>query len=191
MQDLIRAQIQSSIKTKQKVAESLVPQIEKAAHLMILALKKNQKILFFGNGGSASDAQHMAAEFVGRFLRERRALPSIALTTDTSILTAVSNDYGFNQVFSRQIEALGQKGDVAVGISTSGDSENVLRAIKTAKEKGLGTIGLSGQTGGKMKDQTDIFLAIPSTETSRIQEAHILIGHILCDLVDRSFSGKP
>ncbi len=161
-----------------------VPLIEKAVGVVHQALKNGHKILFFGNGGSASDSQHLAAEFVGRYEKERRALPAIALTTDTSILTAVGNDYGYDRVFERQIEALGSRGDVAFGISTSGNSKNVLLGIKKAKEKGLYTIGLSGRDGGELKSLADLSFVVPSQKTARIQEAHIMIGHIICERVD-------
>ncbi len=161
-----------------------VPLIEKAVGVVHQALKNGYKILFFGNGGSASDSQHLAAEFVGRYEKERRALPAIALTTDTSILTAIGNDYGYDRVFERQIEALGSKGDVAFGISTSGNSKNVLLGIKKAKEKGLYTIGLSGRDGGELKSLVDLSFVVPSQKTARVQEAHIMIGHIICERVD-------
>jgi D-sedoheptulose 7-phosphate isomerase len=188
---LIRTQIASSIRTKERVLESLTPQIERAARIFIGALRKGNKLLFFGNGGSASDAQHLAAEFVGRYERERRALPAMAFTTDASILTAVSNDYAFETVFARQVEALGRRGDVAVAISTSGRSPNVLRAVERARKLGLRTIGLTGKDGGPLKGRVDVAIVVPSDMTSRIQEAHIMIGHILCDLVDRNLPPRP
>ena len=184
--DIIQQHIENSIRTKEMTAKTLLSEIEQAAQWIIDALKNGNKILFFGNGGSASDAQHMAAEFVGRYEKDRRALPAIALTTDTSILTSISNDYSFNTVFSRQIEALGKKGDVAVGISTSGASNNVNIAIDRAKTLGLKTIALTGKNGGSLKQKADLVLLVPSDVTSRIQEVHIMIGHIICDLVDRS-----
>ena len=140
---------------------------------------------FIGNGGSAADAQHIAAEFVGRFGPDRTALPAISLSTDTSILTALSNDYGYAQVFARQLAALGQAGDSAIGISTSGNSPSVLVALEMAKSKGLFTIGFTGETGGKMGDCTEVLFRVPSRSTSRIQETHNLLGHILCELIDR------
>jgi D-sedoheptulose 7-phosphate isomerase len=146
------------------------------------------KVLFFGNGGSAADAQHLAAEFVGRFVRERAGLPAIALTTDSSILTAVGNDYGFEQVFARQIHALGRPGDVAVAISTSGNSANVLEGVKEARKRKLKTIGLTGKDGCALAQQSDVAITIPSTSTARIQECHIAIGHLFCELVDADFS---
>jgi D-sedoheptulose 7-phosphate isomerase len=142
-------------------------------------------MLFFGNGGSAADAQHLAAEMVGRFGPERAALPAISLSTDTSILTAVGNDYGYDNVFARQIEALGQSGDTAIGISTSGNSPSVLLALDVARTRGLFTVGFTGETGGKMMDRAEVLFRVPSRQTPRIQETHILLGHIICELVDR------
>ena len=176
--------IQDNIGVKQALIEGHVAVIEKAVHMVVHCLKGGHKLLFFGNGGSASDSQHLAAEFVGRYEKERRALASIALTTDTSILTAVGNDYSFDRIFERQIEALGNKGDVAIGISTSGNSMNVLLALSKAKERGLSTIGFTGRDGGKIKSAVDIAIVIPSYKTSRIQESHIMIGHIICERVD-------
>ena len=142
------------------------------------------KVLFCGNGGSAADSQHLAAEFVGRFQKERKGLPAIALTVDTSILTSVANDYGYEAVFARQVQALGERGDVLVGISTSGNSKNVLLAIEEAKAKGITCIGMTAEGGGKMAEICDICLAVPVRVTARAQEMHILMGHILCELVD-------
>lgn len=184
MQDRIRKDIESSIETKKKLLETHVALIEKAAQAVADCVKKGNKLLFFGNGGSASDSQHLAAEFVGRYEKERRALPAIALTTDTSILTAVGNDYGFERVFARQVEAHGKKGDIAFAISTSGNSPNVLAAAEKARQMGLVVIGLTGRDGGKLKTASDIAIVVPSEKTSRIQECHILIGHILCERVD-------
>jgi len=184
MIDKIEKDIQESIRTKESLLKTHVPLIEKATKTIYGALKNGHKVLFFGNGGSASDSQHLAAEFVGRYEKERRGVPAIALTTDASILTAVGNDYGFDHIFERQIEALGQKGDVAFGISTSGNSENVLLGIQKAKSKGLFTIGLSGRDGGKLHGLVDLSLVVPSQKTARIQESHIMIGHIICERVD-------
>lgn len=164
------------------------PEIEQLARLCRTAIHEGGKILFMGNGGSAADAQHLAAEFVGRFEKERRGLPAIALTTDTSLLTAVGNDYGFDMIFSRQIEALARPGDVVVGISTSGNSPNVVKALAIAKEMGAVTVGLTGAKGGKMDGLCDLCIKVPSEKTARIQEAHILIGHIVCALVDEGFN---
>ena len=180
----IAKHIKESIVVKQQILDEMLPLIEKAASVTAECLKQGHKLLFFGNGGSASDSQHLAAEFVGRYEKERRALPAIALTTDTSILTALGNDYGYERVFERQVEALGQKGDVLFAISTSGNSKNVLRGVHKAKEKGLYTIGLTGGSGGELKNLADLAIVIPSKKTSRIQESHIMIGHILCECVD-------
>ncbi|MFN3820774.1 MAG: D-sedoheptulose 7-phosphate isomerase [bacterium] len=156
------------------------------AHQLTEALQKGGKILLCGNGGSAADAQHVAGELVGRFARERRALPAIALTTDTSILTALGNDYGFERVFARQVEALSHPGDILVGISTSGKSPNVLEALKIAKEKGLKTIGFTGGNGGLMVDLCDLCFIAPAHRTPRIQEIHIAAWHLICDLVEKA-----
>ncbi len=164
--------------------ENLIDGIYEAAQICADALKNGKKVLLCGNGGSAADSQHIAAEFVGRFQIERKAMPAIALTTDTSILSAIANDYGFENVFSRQVEALGVSGDVLIGISTSGNSENVLRAITVAKDMGLKTISLTGKDGGKIALTTDVSLNIADNVTARVQEAHILIGHIICELTD-------
>ncbi len=190
MKDRIVKDIRDSIAAKEAVIQSLVPQIEAAAQALVACVKAGKKVLFFGNGGSASDSQHMAAEFVGRYEKERRALPAIALTTDTSILTAVGNDYGFDRVFERQISALGQKGDVVVAISTSGNSKNVILGIQKAKEMGLYTIGMTGRGGGAMPALVDLSLIVPSQKTSRVQECHIMIGHILCERVDEALSAS-
>ncbi len=154
------------------------------SRVMASSIERGGKILICGNGGSAADAQHMAAEFVGRFKRERHPLPAIALTTDTSILTAVANDYSFMEVFSRQVKALGNQGDVLVGFSTSGKSKNVLDALKVAREKKLLTVGITGKKGGDMIDMCDYVLCVPSDSTPLIQEVHITIAHLLCELVD-------
>lgn len=158
--------------------------ILKLAQIWRDALKNGNKILFCGNGGSAADCQHLAAELVGRFVKERKGLPGIALTTDTSILTAVGNDYGYERIFTRQVEALGCPGDVLVGISTSGNSSNVLLAVEQAAKQGLTTVGFSGGSGGKLAEAVDVCLTIDSPVTARVQEAHILVGHILCQLCD-------
>jgi len=189
MKDVITAHLEHNIETKRKIIAEILPQIEAAGDMMIGALKDQKKIVLFGNGGSASDAQHIAAELVGRFEKDRPGLAAIALTTDTSILTAVANDYSFASVFERQIQALGQKGDVAIGISTSGNSENVNRAIQKAKSQGLKTIGFTGRGGGKLAGLADIAIVIPSDQTSCVQESHIAIAHALCRLVDKALFG--
>lgn len=184
MKDKIERMVRESVKTKEDLLKTQVSNIEKAAWIMINCLQAGGKILVFGNGGSASDSQHMAAELVGRFKKERRALAAIALTTNTSILTAIGNDYGYEAVFARQVEALGRKGDVAVGISTSGNSPNVLRALQQAKRMGLETVGITGGDGGKLRGSSDTLIAAGSKDTPRIQEAHILILHALCELIE-------
>jgi len=167
-----------------KVARECGPAIVEAASLIAACLQAGGKILFCGNGGSAADSQHLAAEFVGRFIKDRIALPAIALTADTSILTAVGNDYGFEHVFSRQIQALGRPGDVAVGISTSGQSPNILAAMREARRRGLKTIGLAGKDGGVLANCVDVSIVVTSTNTARIQECHITIGHLICELAE-------
>ena len=167
--------------------KGLVEEIEVAGELIVSTLKASNKILLFGNGGSAGDAQHIAAELTGRYKTERRGLPAIALTTDTSALTAIGNDYGYDRIFDRQVEAIGSDGDLLIGISTSGNSRNVLRALAYGKDNGMNTIGMSGKGGGDMRPLCDINLIIPADDTARIQEMHILIGHILCGIIDNAF----
>lgn len=165
----------------------LIPDIEKAGALFKEALASGHKILFCGNGGSAADSQHLAAEIVGRFQKERPSLPALALTVDTSVLTAVANDYGYDTVFSRQVEGLGNAGDVLVGISTSGNSKNVIAAIETARKKQMSVIGFTGSGGGKMADLCDVCLAVPSKVTARTQEMHIMMGHIICEIAEETY----
>ncbi len=190
MQEMIKAELKESIETKNQVLKTLVPQIEKAARMMIDALKAGNKILFFGNGGSAADSQHLAAELIGRYRKDRKSLPAISLTTDTSILTAVSNDYGFETVFARQVEGLARSGDIAFGISTSGNSRNVIEGLEKAKELGCKTIGLLGCDGGRIAEVTDVSIIVPCRTTPRIQESHITIGHILCQLIENEIFGN-
>ncbi|OGC36791.1 phosphoheptose isomerase [candidate division WOR-1 bacterium RIFOXYB2_FULL_48_7] len=185
MQEKIKAEIKESLEAKNLVLKQLVPQIEQAAKMMIAALKNGNKILFLGNGGSAADSQHLAAELVGRFRQERRALSAIALTTDTSILTAIGNDYSFDQIFARQIEGLANSGDVVVGLSTSGNSKNVIIALEKARELGCKSIGLLACDGGRIAGLVDLALTIPCKNTPRAQESHIMIGHILCSMVEQ------
>jgi D-sedoheptulose 7-phosphate isomerase len=185
---MMRDQLDESAALKTKVKESCMDDMVKAATALIEALKKGNKLLIFGNGGSAADAQHIACEFVSKFRLERKGLPAISLTTNTSILSAISNDYEYARVFERQIEALGRKGDVVIGISTSGKSPNVLAALKLARKMGMVTIGMEGEKG-RMKDVVDIDICVPSSDTPRIQEAHITIGHILCDVVEKELFG--
>jgi D-sedoheptulose 7-phosphate isomerase len=168
-----------------KVARECGPAIVEAASLVAGCLQAGGKILFCGNGGSAADSQHLAAEFVGHFILERKALPAVALTTDSSILTAVGNDYGFEQVFSRQIQALGRPGDVAIGISTSGQSPNVLAAMREARQQGLKTIGFAGKDGGALAKCVDVPIVVNSANTARVQECHITIGHLICELAEK------
>ncbi len=170
-----------------KVITSLVPQIEEGCKLITETIFSGAKVLLAGNGGSAADAQHIAAELVGRFVKQRKALPAIALTVDTSALTAISNDYGYEMVFQRQIEAFARPSDLFIAISTSGNSPNILRALEAAKEMGCKTLGLSGRDGGLMNDLCDLNIVIPENNTARIQEMHILIGHILCNAVDQMY----
>jgi D-sedoheptulose 7-phosphate isomerase len=176
-----------SAKVKENIAsdDEIISKIEKVAVDIIEALKKVNKVLLCGNGGSAADAQHIAAELLGKFYLHRKALQAVALNTNGSILTAVANDYSYDDVFSRQVEGLGREGDILIGISTSGNSKNVINAIKKAKEMGIKTIGLSGKNGGKMKELSDICICVPSNSTPRIQEAHITIGHVICEIVER------
>jgi D-sedoheptulose 7-phosphate isomerase len=159
--------------------------VERVADLCVASLRQGGKVLFAGNGGSAADAQHLAAELVGRLVFERPGLASIALTTDTSVLTAIGNDYGYEEVFARQVEALGARGDVIVGISTSGRSKNVLKAFATARAKGIATVGMTGRGGGEFPPLCDVCLCMPSAETQKIQEGHIVLGHIFCGLIEQ------
>jgi D-sedoheptulose 7-phosphate isomerase len=179
-----------SVQVKQAFLAEGTSDLERAIDLVASSLAADRKILLFGNGGSAADAQHIAAELVGRFMGERRGLPAIALTTDTSALTAIANDYGYDEVFARQVRALGRSGDVAIAISTSGNSPSVLRAVDAAREGGLATIGLTGGTGGALPGRVDVCVRVSASALScRIQETHILIGHVLCELVDRRLFG--
>ena len=184
---MIKQELQAHQEVIVKTIESLAPEIEQAAKMMVETLKSGHKILLCGNGGSAADAQHIAAELTGRYKSERRGLPAIAITTDSSALTAISNDYGYARVFDRQIEALAQEGDLLLGISTSGNSDNILSALTLANEIGCKTLGMSGKSGGKMNGVCSLNLVVPSDDTPRIQEMHILIGHILCQAVDDAF----
>ncbi len=180
--------IQESIAAKERLRSSAetVATIARVCEVLIDALRAGNKVLLFGNGGSAADAQHIAAEFVGRFAFNRPALPALALSVNTSCVTAIGNDYGFDVVFSRQIEALGRAGDVAIGISTSGNSPNVLSAVSVGKKMGLHTVAFTGSRGGKLKDAVDHFICAPSNETPRIQECHILVGHVIAELVEQT-----
>lgn len=185
MQQQIGAHFKGHLEAISAMSEQLSSRIEDAARLLCQTLQAGGKILIAGNGGSAADAQHFAAELVGRFLMERRALPALALTTDSSILTAVGNDYGFEQIFSRQVEALAAPGDLVVGISTSGNSENVCRALAAAHNADCRTLALIGGQGGRLAAQAELALLVPASHTPHIQEGHLLLIHLLCDLVER------
>ena len=184
--EIIEQRFEEHLRLVQKVRNSkkLMKEIALAAALMKVALASGHKIMFCGNGGSAADSQHWAAEIVGRFQKERKGMPAIALTVDTSILTAIANDYGYDRIFARQVEALGSTGDVLVAVSTSGNSANVLAAVAEAKSKGIKTIGMTAAGGGKMAEACDVCLVIPDKVTARAQEVHGLIGHILCEIVE-------
>jgi D-sedoheptulose 7-phosphate isomerase len=187
MQSIIKNEFNEHIKASQKTMDALINDIEKAANICIDCLKKGNKILIFGNGGSAADAQHIAAEIIGRYKTERKGLPAIALTTDSSVLTAISNDFGYSSIFERQVEALANPGDILIGISTGGSSINVINALKLAKNNQCKTIGLSGKDGGDFNALCDVNLIAIAEDTPRIQEMHILIGHIICHLIDEAF----
>ncbi len=190
--DAIRELFDASIRAKQRFLDENGDALERAIDLVADAVGAGRKVLLFGNGGSAADAQHLAAEFVGRFLAERRPLPALALTTDTSALTAIANDYGYDHVFARQVQALGVPGDVALAISTSGRSPNVLRAVEACRTRDVRTIGLTGGDGGPLATMVDVSLRVSaSTLSCRIQETHILVGHVICELVDRRLLGEP
>jgi len=191
MREYIKDQIKKSFETKQAIYENekLLDKIEEVAKKCVNLYKTDKKTILAGNGGSAADAQHIAAELVGRYGFDRPSIPSLALTTDTSNLTAIGNDYGYNFVFSRQLEGMGQDGDIFIGISTSGNSKNILNAFESAKRKNIFTIALTGRDGGKMAQVADIALVVPSESTPRIQESHILIGHILCDIIEKEIFG--
>jgi D-sedoheptulose 7-phosphate isomerase len=189
--DHIREIIESSIDVKKQVLEneSLLKRISDVADMITIAFKLGKHVYFCGNGGSAADAQHLAAEFSGRFYTDRKALPAEALHCNTSYLTAVANDYSFDVIYSRLIDGIGQDGDILIGLSTSGNSANILKAFETARSKKIVTIGFTGSTGGKMKALSDHLINIPSDDTPRIQESHIMVGHIICELVEKSYFG--
>ncbi|HEX3744901.1 MAG TPA: D-sedoheptulose 7-phosphate isomerase [Bryobacteraceae bacterium] len=188
--DILRGNIQESVETHCRLMPACLPALETAAVALVKAYRTGHKALFFGNGGSAADAQHMAAEFVGRYLSERRSLPALALSANCSALTAIANDYGYEEVFARQLEGFAIAGDVAIGISTSGNSPSVIRAVLRAQRLKVFTIGLSGASGGQLRDIVDVLLAVPSEDTPRIQECHILLGHALCDAVDQAMANE-
>lgn len=189
----IKKIIQASIDTKQQILQdyALIETIARAAAIITAAFKNGNRIYFCGNGGSAADAQHLAAEFSGRFYTDRKALPAEALHCNTSYLTAVANDYGYDVVFSRMIDGIGESGDVLIGLSTSGNSVNIIKAFDVAKTKGITTIAFTGATGGKMKDLCDMLINVPSSDTPRIQESHITLGHIICQLVEEQYFSTP
>tara|TARA_B110000003_G_C16586298_1_gene509998 strand:- start:472 stop:1038 length:567 start_codon:yes stop_codon:yes gene_type:complete len=188
MNKTITKEFNSHLKVSQDSMTTISKPIEESAKLCIKCLQNSGKIIFFGNGGSAGDAQHIAAELVGRYKKERKGLAAIALTTDTSALTCISNDYGYEKVFSRQIEAIANTNDLVIGISTGGTSENVINGLKAAKLIGCNTIGFSGRAGGEFNKICDVNIIVPADETARIQEMHILIGHIICQLIDAVYA---
>ncbi len=191
MKQYIYHQIADSAATKQAILESepLLDVIEAVAKACVAVYRNGKKTMLAGNGGSAADAQHIAAELVGRYGFDRPSIPSLALTTDSSNLTAIGNDYGYDKVFSRQLEGMSQAGDLFIGISTSGNSQNIINAFESAKARGVTTVALVGRDGGKMAGMADYAIIIPSNSTPRIQEAHILIGHILCDVIEKELFG--
>jgi len=191
MKEYIKNQIKKSYETKQAIYENedLLSKIEEVAIKCVELYRGDKKTILAGNGGSAADAQHIAAELVGRYGFDRPSIPSLALTTDTSNLTAIGNDYGYDMVFSRQLEGMGQSGDIFIGISTSGNSQNIINAFKVAKKKNILSVALVGKDGGEMAVMADIALVVPSDSTPRIQESHILIGHIICDIIEKEIFG--
>ena len=189
--DIIRENIERSIEVHNRLIGACLPAMTAAADALLSAFRAGHKALFFGNGGSAADAQHLAAEFLGRYLLERIPLPALALHGNASATTAIANDYGYEHVFSRQLQALGAPGDVAIGISTSGNSQSIVEAVTCARQMGIYTIGLTGASGGRLRGLVDMLIAVPSEETPRIQECHILIGHALCDVVEQGIAAMP
>ena len=191
MIQMIRSLIESSIETKQKLLQDdkIAETVEEITKAIVAAFKNGNKLLLCGNGGSAADAQHLAAEFTGRFYKDRQALPAEALHVNTSYLTSVANDYSFDVVYSRMVTGIGNKGDLLIGLSTSGNSINIIKALEAAKEKGMITVGFTGETGGEMKNLCDHLINIPSDDTPRIQESHILLGHIICQLAEEKYFG--
>ena len=192
MKSYIKNEIKNSFETKQRIYndDNLLEKIELVAKKCVEIYKNNCKTILAGNGGSAADAQHIAAELVGRYGFDRPSIPSLALTTDTSNLTAIGNDYGYDQVFSRQLDGMGCKGDLFIGISTSGNSKNIIKAFEVAKKKEIFCVALSGRDGGEMAKIADVALIVPSNDTPRIQESHILIGHIICDIIEKELFGN-
>ncbi|APT76070.1 phosphoheptose isomerase [Marinitoga sp. 1137] len=192
MENLIKERIKQSVEIKNKILENekLLKKIESASKIIIDAIKKGNKVIFCGNGGSAADAQHLAAELMGKFYLNRKPMPAISLTVNTSVLTAIGNDFGYDEVFVRQLEGIAKNGDIIVGISTSGNSKNIIKAFKYAKENNIKIIAFTGETGGKIKEYADILINIPSNDTPRIQESHITIGHIICEIVEKEIFGE-
>ena len=190
MENIILKRFKESSEVKTRFLKENLSKLLDLIKLVAQTFEAGNKIFFFGNGGSAADAQHLAAEFVNRYVMDRPPLPAIALTTDTSILTSVSNDFAFNEIFAKQLRAIGKEGDVAIGISTSGNSSNVVKAFEVAKEMGMKTVALSGNDGGVLAKMADVSLVVSSTSTPRIQETHILIGHILCEMVEHQLFFK-
>lgn len=188
---ILRGNIERSIEVHNKLIAACLPAMTLAADAISLTFRTGHKALFFGNGGSAADAQHLAAEFLGRYLLDRKPLPAVALHGNASALTAIANDYGYDHVFSRQLQALAVPGDVAVAISTSGNSPSVIEGVNCARQMGLHTIGLTGASGGRLKGLVDTLIAVPSEETPRIQECHILVGHAICDAVEQAVTAMP
>ncbi|MBO8131481.1 MAG: D-sedoheptulose 7-phosphate isomerase [Candidatus Marinimicrobia bacterium] len=189
MRNEIKSQLLDSAKVKKRLSVEYLDVIEEAAVTLLDCIKSGHKVLLCGNGGSAADAQHLAAEMVVRLRLDRKPIRAISLTTDTSLITAMTNDYGFEDLFARQVEALGDEGDVLIGITTSGNSENVIRAVKKAKQMGLKSIVLTGKGGGRINNLADIMIIVPSNDVQRIQESHITIGHILCDIMEKGLFG--
>ena len=185
---LVRERVEASIAVKRGLADDLGAAL-RVAEVLVEVFRSGRKLMLFGNGGSAPDSQHIAAEFVGRFYIDRRALPALALTVNTSALTAIGNDFSFHDVFARQVQALGREGDAVIGLSTSGNSENVVRGLRAAREAGLVTIAMTGANGGRMADEADLCVTVPSTDTPRIQESHILLGHIWSEIVEHELFG--
>jgi D-sedoheptulose 7-phosphate isomerase len=190
MKRAIEKAFRESAEVKLKFLQEYTDRIVQVTDLILSAYRQGHKLLFFGNGGSATDASHLAAELVNRYRRDREGLPAIALTTDMSVITSIGNDSSYNEIFARQVQALGQKGDIAVAISTSGSSPNVLRGVEAAKQKGITTIGFTGGTGGKLVNLVDHAFVVPSKNTARIQETHITLGHIICELVEEHLFGE-
>ena len=188
VKEIIENELNGHKDTIIKVINTLPNVIQESCEMSLETIKSGNKILLCGNGGSAADAQHIAAEFTGRYKVERRGLPAIALTTDTSALTAIGNDYGYDRVFERQVESLANSGDLLIGISSTGNSDNIIKAFNKAKEMGCKTVGLSGKTGGKFNDNCDLNIVVPSNDTPRVQEMHILIGHTICQIIDTYYN---